>query len=116
MATPRPCTAPSAGLNIALIEKGKLGGTCLNVGCIPAKELLETAAVFRTVSDASEFGVNASVEAVDFGVVQVRKQKVVDQLVGGLATLLKRRKVTIYDGVGTLGPGHRVDRQRGPVG
>jgi dihydrolipoamide dehydrogenase len=106
----------AAGLNIALIEKGKLGGTCLNVGCIPAKELLETAAVYRTVSDAADFGVNASVEGVDFGAVQVRKQKVVDQLVGGLATLLKRRKVTIYDGVGTLGPGHQVSVSGGQSG
>ncbi len=45
---------------------------------------------------------------MDFAVTQERKQKVVDQLVGGLATLLKRRKVTIFDGVGTLGPDHVV--------
>jgi len=106
----------AAGLNIALVEKGKLGGTCLNVGCIPAKELLETAAVYRTVSDAADFGVNATLGAVDFGVVQARKQKVIDQLVGGLATLLKRRKVTIYDGVGTLGSGHRVTVSGGASG
>jgi dihydrolipoamide dehydrogenase len=106
----------AAGLNIALIEKGKLGGTCLNVGCIPAKELLETASVFRAVSDAAEFGISTSAPTVDFGVVQVRKQKVVDQLVGGLATLLKRRKVTIYDGIGTLGPGHVVKVAGGQSG
>jgi dihydrolipoamide dehydrogenase len=106
----------AAGLNIALIEKGKLGGTCLNVGCIPAKELLETASVYRTVADAAEFGVNATIEAVDFGVVQVRKQKVVDQLVGGLGTLLKRRKVTMFDGVGSLGPDHVVKVSGGQSG
>jgi dihydrolipoamide dehydrogenase len=94
----------SAGLSVALIEKGKLGGTCLNVGCIPAKELLETAAIRRAVMGAATFGVNTEPPTMDFSVTQERKQKVVDQLVGGLGTLLKRRKVTIFDGVGTLGP------------
>jgi dihydrolipoamide dehydrogenase len=106
----------AAGLNIALIEKGKLGGTCLNVGCIPAKELLETAAVFRMVSEAAEFGIGTSAPTVDFSVTQIRKQKVVDQLVGGLTGLLKRRKVTIYDGYGTLGPGHTVKVAGGESG
>ena len=106
----------AAGLDVALIEKGKLGGTCLNIGCIPAKELLETAAVFRAVSHAAEFGISSSAPTVDFGAVQVRKQKVVDQLVGGLATLLKRRKVTLYDGFGTLGAGHVVTVSGGSSG
>jgi dihydrolipoamide dehydrogenase len=92
----------AAGLNIALIEKSKLGGTCLNVGCIPAKELLETAAVFRTVQHASAFGVNASEPTIDFAVTQIRKQGVIDSLVKGLAGLLKHRKVTVFDGVGVV--------------
>ncbi len=92
----------AAGLNIALIEKSKLGGTCLHVGCIPAKELLETAAVFRTVQHASTFGVNASEPTVDFSVTQTRKQGVIDNLTKGLAGLLKHRKVTVYDGVGSV--------------
>jgi dihydrolipoamide dehydrogenase len=106
----------SAGLNIALIEKGKLGGTCLNVGCIPAKELLETAAIRRAVLGAATFGVNTEAPTMDFAVTQERKQKVVDQLVGGLATLLKRRKVTMFDGVGTLGPDHVVKVSGGESG
>ena len=59
----------SAGLDIAMVELGKLGGTCLNVGCIPAKELLETAAVLRTVAGASEFGITASAPTLDLGAV-----------------------------------------------
>ncbi len=106
----------SAGLSIALIEKGKLGGTCLNVGCIPAKELLETAAVRRAVVGAATFGVNTDTPTMDFAVTQERKQKVVDQLVGGLGTLLKRRKVTMFDGVGTLGPDHVVTVSGGESG
>ena len=49
--------ASAAGLEVALIEKSRVGGTCLHVGCIPAKELLETASVLRTVRHAEEFGV-----------------------------------------------------------
>jgi dihydrolipoamide dehydrogenase len=98
----------SAGLKIALIEKRWIGGTCLNVGCIPAKELLETAHVYRTVSEAASFGINAGEPQVDWAVTQQRKQAVVDELVGGVSTLLKGRKVTIYDGYGRLHEGHRV--------
>jgi len=106
----------SAGLSIALVERHKLGGTCLNVGCIPAKELLETAAVRRAVLGAAAFGVHTDTPTMDFAVTQERKQKVVDQLVSGLGTLLKRRKVTILDGVGTLGPDHRVTVAGGTSG
>ena len=92
----------SAGLNIALIEKRWIGGTCLNVGCIPAKELLETAHVYQTVAEAASFGVNAGEPQVDWSVTPQRKHAVVDELVGGVGMLLKGRKVTIFDGYGRL--------------
>ncbi len=92
----------AAGLNIALIEKSKLGGTCLHVGCIPAKELLETAAVYRTVTHAADFGIGASAPTVDFSITQTRKQGVIDNLTKGLTGLLKHRKVTVFDGVGVV--------------
>jgi dihydrolipoamide dehydrogenase len=98
----------SAGLNIALVEKRWIGGTCLNVGCIPAKELLETAHVYRTISEAASFGINAGEPQIDWAVTQQRKQAVVDELVGGVSTLLKGRKVTVYDGHARLHAGHRV--------
>ncbi len=98
----------SAGLKIALVEKGTLGGTCLHVGCIPAKELLETAAVYRTVAGAKEFGITADAPQLDFAVTQDRKQKVIDQLVGGLGGLLKGRKVEVFNGAGRLDPDHRT--------
>jgi dihydrolipoyl dehydrogenase len=104
------------GLDIGLVEKGAIGGTCLNVGCIPAKELLETAHVFRTVRDAAEFGVNSSPPQVDWSVTMTRKQAIVDQLVGGLTSLLKNRKVTLYDGAGSLAADHRVRIQGGESG
>lgn len=98
----------AAGLNIAMIEKAKVGGTCLHVGCIPAKELLETAAVHRSIVGAHLFGIEVSDPKVDFTVTQSRKQQVIDQLFNGLTGLLKKRKVTIYDGTGTLGENRLV--------
>jgi len=107
----------SAGLNIALVEKQKVGGTCLHVGCIPAKELLETAAVFRHVAGASAFGILAgAAPTVDFAVTQTRKQGVIDGLHKGLVGVLKGRKVTVYDGVGSLGTGRAVSVAGGSSG
>ena len=98
----------AAGLDVGLVEKGRVGGTCLHVGCIPAKELLETASVFRTVARAGEFGVEAGPPALNWATTMARKQQVIDRLVGGLSSLLNRRKVTVYEGTGTLGPGRTV--------
>ena len=102
--------AASAGLNVAIVEKDVLGGTCLNRGCIPAKAFLETAAVNRHVQHAGEFGINSSAPTVDFSVAQQRKQKIVAGLVKGIGGLMKARKVTSYTGVGSLGPDH-TDRK-----
>jgi dihydrolipoamide dehydrogenase len=106
----------SAGLNIVLVEKNKLGGTCLNVGCIPAKELLETAATWRHVNEAADFGVMVDQPGLDWSVSLERKQKIVDQLVGGIGTLLKGRKVTVLDGHGRLHAGRRVAVSGGESG
>ncbi len=91
-----------AGLNIAVVEKEKVGGTCLHRGCIPAKEYLETASVYRTVSHAKDFGVVSDQPTIEFATSQARKQKVVDQLWKGLAGLMKQRKITTYIGAGRL--------------
>ena len=98
----------AAGLHIAVVEKEKVGGTCLHRGCIPAKQFLETATVFRTVAGAKEFGVVADQPGVDFAAAQARKQKVVDQLWKGLQSLMKGRKITIVHGTGVLRPHRRV--------
>ena len=98
----------AAGLSVAMVERDKVGGTCLHRGCIPAKELLETAHVFRTVAGAKEFGVQADQPGLDFGAAMDRKQKVVDGLWKGLQGLLKGRKVTTFNGTGTLGADRTV--------
>ena len=103
----------SAGLHIALVEKSKIGGTCLNVGCIPAKELLETAAVRRTLEHAADFGIQAKFKGLDWSQTMIRKQGIIDNLVNGLGSLLKNRKVTVFDGMGTLQSDHRSVAIRG---
>src|SRR3984893_17307797 len=92
----------SAGLRIAMIEEARVGGTCLHRGCIPAKELLQTAEVLRTVRGAKEFGVEAGQPTLDLGRSQARKQQVIERLTRGLEGLLKGRKVTIVPGTASL--------------
>ncbi len=99
----------AAGLSVAIVERDKVGGTCLHRGCIPAKEFLETAAVYRTIEGSKEFGVDVSDVSVNFSVSQDRKNAVVAKLHKGLAGLLKGRKVTTLVGTGTLRADHRVE-------
>ena len=102
----------AAGLSVGLVELDKVGGTCLHRGCVPAKEFLETAAVYRTVRSAADFGISAGPDQSDptvkFAVSQERKQQVVGQLFNGLSGLLKGRGVTVFNGSGTLLADHRV--------
>jgi len=106
----------SAGLNIAMIEKHKLGGTCLNVGCIPAKELLETAATYLHVAEAKDYGVNAGEPTLDWSVSLSRKDTIVSGLVTGLGSMLKGRKVTVLDGHGRLHASKKVSVSGGSSG
>jgi dihydrolipoamide dehydrogenase len=93
----------AAGLKVGLIEEQRVGGTCLHRGCIPAKELLQTAEVLRTVRDAKEFGVDAGqAPSLDLRASQTRKQQVIDRLTKGTETLLKRRNVVTFNGTGTI--------------
>jgi dihydrolipoamide dehydrogenase len=107
----------SAGLNVALVEKDALGGTCLNRGCIPAKAFLETAAVKRHVDHAADFGIEAGGPAtVAFAKTQERKQGIVAGLVGGIAAMCKGRKVEVFNGVGSLRAGRTVEIALGDGG
>lgn len=97
--------AAQLGLKVAIIEKDKLGGTCLHRGCIPSKALLRSADVFRQMKTASQYGVDVSQYTLNFFNVQKRKAKVVGQLYQGVQSLLEKNKVSVYDGIGRiLGP------------
>ena len=100
--------AGSAGLTVGLVERDKVGGTCLHRGCIPAKQLLETAATNRHVQHAKEYGILAEVTGLDWDVSLARKRTVVEAQWKGLQSTLKRRGVTTHAGTGTLGADKRV--------
>jgi dihydrolipoamide dehydrogenase len=94
----------SAGLNVALVEEDKVGGTCLHRGCIPAKALLQAAEVFRSVRHAGDFGFRLpdGDTTIDWSALNARKTGIVNQLHKGLSGLLRRRKVTVAAGRGRL--------------
>jgi dihydrolipoamide dehydrogenase len=94
--------AHNFGLSVALVEKERLGGTCLLRGCIPAKTWLQTAEVYSTVKRSEEFGVKSSAPELDWPAALARKTKVVDGLVKGLSGLLAARKVEVKEGFGRL--------------
>lgn len=97
--------ASQLGLKTAIVEKGKLGGTCLHKGCIPSKALLRSAEVFATAKEAENFGVIVNDVAIHFPKVQERKQKIIDQLHKGVQHLMKQGKIDVFEGLGRiLGP------------
>lgn len=104
----------AGGLSVAIVENNKVGGTCLHRGCIPAKELLETAGIYRSVGRAEEFGIQAFSEGIDFSVAQQRKDKVVDQLYKGLSGIIRSRGITTIAGTAQLvGQGKvSIDKER----
>ena len=90
------------GLNVALIESDKVGGTCLHRGCIPTKALLESAEVLETARQSEKFGVKTGSPSFDYAAIQTRKQGIVDQLHKGIEGLLRSNKVTYVPGKGRL--------------
>jgi dihydrolipoamide dehydrogenase len=106
--------AGQLGLQTAIVEKGDLGGVCLNVGCIPAKTLLRHAEVLTTVREAGEYGVTTGDVSFDLFQTMARKEKVVQTLRQGVQGLLRKNKVEIIQGVGRIaGAPMRIE---GPVG
>lgn len=90
--------AAQLGLKAAVMEKEHLGGTCLNIGCIPTKTLFQSAEVANTVNESAKYGINSTLNSVDFGAVMKRKDQVVHQLVSGVGYLLKKNKVDVIMG------------------
>ncbi|SIO84310.1 dihydrolipoyl dehydrogenase [Nocardiopsis sp. JB363] len=94
--------AAELDMNVVLIEKDKLGGTCLHRGCIPTKALLHSAEVADSAKESETFGVKASFEGIDIEAVHKYKDKVVSGLYKGLSGLIKARKITVVEGEGKL--------------
>jgi dihydrolipoamide dehydrogenase len=100
--------AGARGLKVLLIENRKLGGVCLNEGCIPSKTLLHSAKVFHYAAHGAVYGVHAGNVAFDFQAAQARKARVVETLRNGIAGLMKKFKVEVVSGTATLAGKGRV--------
>lgn len=94
--------ASQLGLKAAVVEKGKLGGTCLHAGCIPSKALLRSAEVYANTRNAEEFGVIAPEVGLDFSKVQARKEGITSRLFKGVQHLMKKGKIDVYEGKGSI--------------
>jgi len=96
------------GMSTAVIEQDKLGGVCVNIGCIPTKALLHSAYVAHLLREAKEFGVETGAVKTDYGVAMQRSRRVSDQNSKGVEFLMKKNKITVVKGSGTLQPGRKV--------
>lgn len=90
------------GLRVAVIEADRVGGTCLNRGCIPTKAMIHASSLYREMNEGGRFGVYADGVSYDYAKICEYKQETVDGLVGGVQQLLKGNKITVIEGKGTL--------------
>ena len=94
--------AAQLGLKTAVVEKEHLGGICLNWGCIPTKALLKSAELLEKIKHADEFGINVVKPNFDIEKIVARSRDVSTKLVGGIKGLLKKNKVTVFEGVAKI--------------
>jgi dihydrolipoamide dehydrogenase len=94
--------AAQLGMRTAIVEKGAIGGRCLNVACIPAKAVLRVADIVSEIDDAAEFGITVPERSIDFGAVGERRRKVTKTLTGGVAGLMKKNKVDVIEGAASI--------------
>jgi len=100
--------ASQLGRKVSIIEKAELGGVCLNWGCIPSKALLKSAAVYEEMKHASDFGFETGELKVNFPKIIERSRDVAGKLSGGVSYLMKKNKVEVIAGEGTLEKGNKV--------
>lgn len=106
--------AAKRGIEVVLVEKGNVGGTCLNEGCIPTKVMCRSAEVLEEMRSAGDFGVIAcsgteEMSKIDFGKVRQRKSEVVEQLRSGVETLLDHKLITLLHGRAVIKDAHTVE-------
>jgi dihydrolipoamide dehydrogenase len=101
--------ASQLGFKVAVVEKEKLGGICLNWGCIPTKALLKSAQVYDYLKHVDEYGLKAKEIDKDFTAVVQRSRNVADGMSKGVQFLMKKNKIDVIDGYGTIKPGKKVD-------
>jgi dihydrolipoamide dehydrogenase len=107
---PAAIRASQLGLKVALIESDKLGGTCLHLGCIPTKALLESSELYhRVATRGAEFGIQAEVVGYDYPRIAQRRDAVVSQLYKGVQYLMKKNKIEVVAGKGRLRDRNTID-------
>ncbi|MEC9124168.1 MAG: dihydrolipoyl dehydrogenase, partial [Verrucomicrobiota bacterium] len=100
--------AAASGLKTLLVEKSKLGGVCLNEGCVPSKTLLQAAKTYHHAKHGSVFGVEVEGLSFDFPKAHAHKNQVMDKMRNGIAGLMKKHKVEVVEGEATLLPGLEI--------
>jgi dihydrolipoamide dehydrogenase len=107
---PAAIRASQLGLKVALIESDKLGGTCLHIGCIPTKALLESSELYhRVATRGAEFGLKAEIVGYDYPKIAQRRDAVVGQLYKGVQYLMKKNKIEVVQGRGRLRDRNSID-------
>lgn len=94
--------AAQSGKKVALIEKGKLGGACLHVGCIPSKTLLQHSEMVEDIQKANEWGIHTGSVSIDFPKLMKRKDQVVETLAQGIHYLVKKNQISLFHGVAAV--------------
>src|SRR5258705_6372661 len=95
-------------MTVAVVERDKLGGVCVNIGCIPTKALLHSAYIANLLKESKDFGVEVGSVKTDYGVAMKRSRKASEQNSKGVEFLMKKNKVTVVKGSGVLQPGKKV--------
>jgi dihydrolipoamide dehydrogenase len=108
--------AAQLGLNVEVVEREKLGGVCLNWGCIPTKALLKSAEVLEHMKHGSEYGISASDLSVDFPAIIERSRKVANRMSAGVKYLFKKNNIHWVEGTATIAaPGHVAIKKDGDI-
>ncbi len=105
--------AAQLGLSVAIVERERLGGICLNWGCIPTKALLRTSEIFHYMTHADAYGLSVEKPGFDLARIVDRSRKVAGQLNAGVKGLMKKNKVTVVEGVGTITGKGRISVDKG---
>lgn len=99
------------GMKTALVENRELGGTCLNRGCIPTKTIMHSTELFAELKACEHLGIHVGEASYNMEEIQERKEEVLDQLRSGIAMLMKKNKISVYEGTGSITSPHEVTVQ-----
>ncbi len=101
--------ASQLGMKVAVVERESLGGICLNWGCIPTKALLKSAQVFEYIQHAKDYGIKVNGAEADFGSIVKRSRNVANGMSKGIQFLMRKNKIDVLNGTGTLARGKKVE-------